>query len=480
MSITIADSRTPDGPSTIDDETLARALLSHCTDGPDPFMESLMLACRHGLLDGAWDIWQSISEERRYPSPGSGPAARRLEEAFARVIRRSNNTHRDAVAGIRSRFRARCSHWTNRASRIPSEHRDGQYAWLSMDGDFWLMAPHHPCWPDRLNDLALHGDSQTPLCLWGRGRPEALSTCGHPIAIVGSREADESGRRTTYALSRAVSGQGHLVISGGAIGIDVCAHRAALAVDRNLLMPADDGTLPNPGSTLAVFAGGLRHIGPARNRDVFAQMLAQGGALISELSPETIPDARRFLVRNRIIAALSGTVVIVQARTRSGALNTAHWANTLCREVYAIPGSIETPHHAGCNALIRDHQAEALLNAEELLGSITHRHRSAPQGRTGGSSSEKTPVCRAQLPPVEARLMGIIMAHSHHAGGLHAGFVMTLANESCVRKRPMPAGKATLGALRPEEVFSGLGSLESRGLIRIDEQGLITCGDTAS
>lgn len=181
MSITIADSRTPDGQSPIDDETLARALLSYCTDGPDPFMESLMLACRHGLLDGAWDIWQSISEERRYPSPGSGPAARKLEEAFARVIRRSNNPHRDAVAGIRARFRARCSHWTNRASRIPSEHKDGQYAWLSMDGDFWLMAPHHPCWPDRLNDLALHGDSKHRCACGDEGDRRLSAPAGIPL-----------------------------------------------------------------------------------------------------------------------------------------------------------------------------------------------------------------------------------------------------------------------------------------------------------
>lgn len=124
------------------------------------------------------------------------------------------------------------------------------------------------------------------------------------------------------------------------MGTDAAAHWGAL----NAL----HGRMPaNVGRTVAVFAGGLNHIGPMRNRTLFERIEAQGGALISELCPGTIPEARRFLLRNRIIAAMSSTLIVTQARLRSGALNTAGWACELLREVYAVPGDINQPCNAG-------------------------------------------------------------------------------------------------------------------------------------
>ncbi len=134
------------------------------------------------------------------------------------------------------------------------------------------------------------------------------------------------------------------------MGTDAAAHWGAL----NAL----HGRMPaNVGKTVAVFAGGLNHIGLMRNRTLFERIEAQGGASISELCPATISEARRFLLRNRIIAAMSSTLIVTQARLRSGGLNTAGWACELLREVYAVPGDINQPCNAGCNKMIGDHRA---------------------------------------------------------------------------------------------------------------------------
>lgn len=152
------------------------------------------------------------------------------------------------------------------------------------------------------------------------------------------------------------------------MGTDAAAHWGAL----NAL----HGRMPaNVGRTVAVFAGGLNHIGPMRNRTLFERIEAQGGALISELCPGTIPEARRFLLRNRIIAAMSSTLIVTQARLRSGALNTAGWACELLREVYAVPGDINQPCNAGCNKMIGDHRAMILCAATSTEDICHERHK---------------------------------------------------------------------------------------------------------
>lgn len=108
------------------------------------------------------------------------------------------------------------------------------------------------------------------------------------------------------------------------------------------------------GRTVAVFAGGLNHAGPQCNSELFDGIAENGGALVSELCPGTIPEARRFLSRNRIIAALSSTLVVTQARLRSGALNTVNWGSELQRDIHAVPGNIDMPGNGGCNRLIQE------------------------------------------------------------------------------------------------------------------------------
>lgn len=151
------------------------------------------------------------------------------------------------------------------------------------------------------------------------------------------------------------------------MGTDACAHWGALDARR-----ADYGAEDGGGRTVAVFAGGLDHIGPHANDNLFACILRNDGALLSESCPETIPEPRRFLLRNRIIAALASSVIVTQARRRSGALNTANWAADLGREVYAAPGTITTPRNAGCNALIRDNKAVILCSVHDI-DTICHK-----------------------------------------------------------------------------------------------------------
>ena len=122
---------------------------------------------------------------------------------------------------------------------------------------------------------------------------------------------------------------GHLVVSGGALGTDAAAHWGAVKA-------MDEMSAALAGRTVAVFAGGLNHIGPKSNQNLFEQIESHSGALISELCPGTVPEARRFLLRNRLIAALSSTLIVAQARARSGALNTAGWANELNRNLFAV------------------------------------------------------------------------------------------------------------------------------------------------
>jgi DNA processing protein len=144
-----------------------------------------------------------------------------------------------------------------------------------------------------------------------------------------------------------------------------------------------------------VFAGGLNHIGPQRNERLFEAIVANGGALISELCPGTVPEARRFLLRNRIIAALSSTLVVAQARARSGALNTANWAADLGREVYAVPGGIDSPGNAGCNALIRDGKAIILCSTRHI-DEICHKRHGLPVPESQTTTREQT---EAFMPP---------------------------------------------------------------------------------
>lgn len=345
----------------LDGETVARALLTHCLDGADALMHATVLGAGSAMDVLRWlrSIPRSWSGERLDRGPSMRPV-RLLEEAFGTGL---NRWGRRVDAKAIQAFLRSLAAWHQRSMTIPKLDENGTIDWLTADSSQWIIAPHSPYWPASIQDLATHSTWATPLCLWGRGNPCALVSCDEPVSIVGSRGVNRYGHDSAHQLSYAVAIRGHTVVSGGAMGTDAAAHWGAVAARREL---GDEA-----GPTIAVFAGGLSHIGPTANMRLFDSIVGTGGALISELCPPTIPHARRFLLRNRIIAALAHTVVVCQARLRSGAINTANWAADLNRVLYAIPGTIDSPCNAGCNRLIHDGKA-ILLHRVDRSDELCH------------------------------------------------------------------------------------------------------------
>lgn len=180
-----------------------------------------------------------------------------------------------------------------------------------------------------------------PLLIHAEGDLSALRQ-PRSIAVVGSRRASTEGLRNAFAFAEALARRGILITSGLAEGIDAAAHEGALAG-----APADI-----PG-TIAVLGNGIDHIYPSQNRRLADAILTRHGLILSELPLGTAPTRAGFPRRNRLIAALSQAVLVVEAAMQSGSLITARLATELGRDVMAIPGSIHNPQARGCHHLIR-------------------------------------------------------------------------------------------------------------------------------
>ncbi|WP_300766998.1 DNA-processing protein DprA [uncultured Bifidobacterium sp.] len=342
-------------PQDPDDRTMARAVLAWCTDGPD----ALMQAAVHGMGDprSALDHIESLRDLSMTDIRSSKQGRLNvLDEAFRAGVEDWGGRVNDAAVRV---FRRSLVRWSTRLNGLPGDNDDRRLL-LTANRTQWIIGPEHPSWPIRINDLSERRDWATPLCLWGQGDISSLVTCDEPIAVVGSRGCDDYGRSVASDIAHELAAAGHTVISGGAMGTDAAAHWGAIRAWN------DASPSTPPGRTVAIFAGGLDRAGPQCNLRLFHAILDRHGALISELAPGTVPVARRFLLRNRLIAGLSCAVVVAQARIRSGALNTAGWANELGRRVYAIPGRIDSPRNAGCHQLIRDSQAILLHSTTDI------------------------------------------------------------------------------------------------------------------
>jgi DNA processing protein len=210
-----------------------------------------------------------------------------------------------------------------------------------------LLTPGEPDYPGLLIEAG-----QAPPLLFALGRTSMLRQpcCG----IVGSRNASANGKRFARETAIALGRAGQVVVSGLARGIDTAAHHGALET-----------------GTIAVMATGLDVIYPDENAEL-ARHIADTGCLVSEMPPGTRPRAELFPRRNRIIAGLSSTVVVIEAAIRSGSLITARLANELGRDVFAVPGSPYDPRSAGTNRLIRD-GAALLADPQELINQLPHR-----------------------------------------------------------------------------------------------------------
>ena len=216
----------------------------------------------------------------------------------------------------------------------------------------WLVTPADPLWPPQLNDLG----PARPYGLWCRGDSRhLLDVASAPsVALVGSRDPSIYGTEVTTHLAAELARRGYTVISGGAMGIDIAAHRAALT--------QQGSDLP----TIAFMAGGLDRLYPAQNSDAL-NMIVDRGLIMSEVSVGNTPTRWRFLERNRLIAALARHTIVVEARWRSGALNTARHAMEIGRTLWAVPGQINSPNSVGTNRLLRDGLAQTLTEAADIL-----------------------------------------------------------------------------------------------------------------
>ena len=207
-------------------------------------------------------------------------------------------------------------------------------------------------WPAGLADLGDHG----PRVLWCRGDIMALPQPSSSVAIVGARASTGYGEHVAMDFAAGLTSRGFTVVSGGAYGIDGMAHRATLACG---------------GSTVAVLAGGIDQLYPAGHDELLRRIIASG-VVISEVSPGGAPTRWRFLQRNRLIAAMAGVTVVIEAGHRSGSLNTATHARDLDRPIGVVPGPVTSGASAGCHRLLRTNPATTLVttvaDVAELLG----------------------------------------------------------------------------------------------------------------
>ena len=195
-----------------------------------------------------------------------------------------------------------------------------------------IITKEDACYPAPLRE-----SYDPPLCLYVWG--EVLAEDNHAIAMVGSRRTTHYGRDTAHQFGSQLAQLGYTVISGLARGIDTYSHEGALA---------------GGGRTIAVIGSGLTKMYPPENM-ALAERIADGrGAVVSEFPLNKAPDKKTFPMRNRIVAAWSSGVLVVEAPTRSGSLITANIANDIGRPIYAVPGSIQQPLAAGCHQLIRE------------------------------------------------------------------------------------------------------------------------------
>lgn len=195
------------------------------------------------------------------------------------------------------------------------------------------------------------------------------------VAIVGSRKMSAYGQLVTQKFAYELGGQGLVIISGLALGVDAAAHRAAL---------------DSHGLCLAVLPGPLDRIVPATNYWLAQEILERGGTLVSEYAPGEVAYRQNFIARNRIMSGLAQAVLITEAGEGSGTLHTAKFALDQGREVLAVPGNISSPGSIGVNNLIKSSRAQLTDRPDDVLNALGLEHHSTPAAEIrGGNHNEQ-------------------------------------------------------------------------------------------
>ncbi|MEU8823048.1 DNA-processing protein DprA [Streptomyces sp. NPDC048636] len=245
-----------------------------------------------------------------------------------------------------------------------------------------LLCPGDPEWPGQLDDL---GDAR-PVGLWVRGPASLRMWALRSVAVVGARACSDYGTHVAATLSAGLSERGWVVASGAAHGVDGAAHRGALAAG---------------GATIAVLASGVDVPYP-RGHTELIERIAEQGLVVAELPPGAHPTRSRFVLRNRVIAALTRGTVVVEAEYRSGSLVTARRAQALGRLTMGVPGPVTSGLSAGVHELLRG-EAMVVTDADEVAELIGGIGELAPERR--GPLVE-----RDLLDPVTARVLEALSA----------------------------------------------------------------------
>ena len=227
-----------------------------------------------------------------------------------------------------------------------------------------MVVPGDMSWPTALNDLGY----QAPYVIWAKGDLSQLAVTPHSlVAITGARASTRYGQQVAEDIAGGLAHDRYVCVAGGAYGIEALAHRSALAAG---------------GNTISVLASGIDRTYPAGHADLF-ERIEQRGLIMSEVPPGLGPTRQRFLDRARLIAALSGTTVVVEAGARSGSLEVARQAQNLGRTVGAVPGPITSAASYGSNLLIQTGSAKLVTSAEEVkqLVSMKNEMSGAPEFR---------------------------------------------------------------------------------------------------
>ena len=238
-----------------------------------------------------------------------------------------------------------------------------------------------------------------PLILYSKGNVRPSD--GHIVSIVGTRRPTEYGKDLTTALVRELHEmlESVTIVSGGAYGIDITAHRAAIELG-----------IP----TIIIPAHGLDRIYPYQHRREAVDALTHGG-LLTEFPSGTEPVAANFVQRNRIVAGLADAVVVVESRERGGSLITARMASDYNRSLFAFPGRPTDVSSVGCNQLIRNHRAQLISSAQELVQAMNWTSRTMPkqpvQTQLFGLIDDVTPTQRMILEKLQEAEDGMHINH---------------------------------------------------------------------
>lgn len=202
-----------------------------------------------------------------------------------------------------------------------------------------------PEYPYRLKQLA-----SCPLILFVKG--SSFLSPVRSVGVVGTRKMTAYGKQMVQELISGLQYQDVTVFSGMAYGVDIAAHKAC--VDHEI-------------TTFGVLAQGLEQVYPSKHSGIAKQMIEQGGGLISEYLPGTIPERENFPKRNRILASLIDVLVVIESAEKGGSLISARIAGEMNREVMAVPGDVFHPYSKGCNQLIKDHKAHLYEKVDDLI-----------------------------------------------------------------------------------------------------------------